>query len=283
MTNKVYSPSQTKDWGFCPYYWEFRQRGWTPKRLGKKELAGIAGTGFAAGMAAHHMGFNIEDARIQAMGSVEREFHKYQSAGAFFEDAEPDIAKTKVLNALAKTVQLNPIPTTWEILDVELTLPDHGNARIDLGLHDGQGLAVADYKLKLSLQARYHDKEVNRYINDFKMLHYAWAYGQYKQAIVERYHMLIVILEPVFTIKLGSFSVHPQILQAWEHGARAMWGMMFEHRAGELPLWENPEHESKYGRCEFERACFDLKRDESLYFNDYINLKERTSASQTQP
>lgn len=271
MDIKVFSPSQTKDWGFCPYYWEFRQRGWAPKRLGRKELAGVAGTGFAAGMAAYHVGQNPQQG---AEGALIREWTTYHSAGAIFEDADPDIIHTKVMDALAKTIQYNPIPATWQVLDVELTLPDHGNARIDLGVHDGSGLAVADYKLKLSLQAKYHDKEVNRYINDFKMLHYAWAYGQYKHTLVERYHMLIVILEPVFTIKVGSFSVHPQILQAWERGARAMWDQMGWHRAGETPLWENPDHESKWGRCEFERACFDLRREESLFFSDYINVKE---------
>ena len=278
--NQVYSPSQTKDWGFCPYYWEFRQRGWAPKRLGRKELAGVAGTGFAAGMAAYHLGQNPQDGAVSGLA---KEWVKYRAAGAMFEDADPDIIQTKVLDALAKTIAFNPIPPTWQILDVERTLPDHGNARIDLGVHDGQGLAVADYKLKLSLQARYHDKEVTRYINDFKMLHYAWAYGQYKQALVERYYMLICILEPVFTVKVGAFSVHPQILQAWERGARVMWDMMGEHRVGGIPLWENPEHESKWGRCEFERACFDLKRDESLFFNEYINLKESHGPTKTEP
>lgn len=272
--NQVISPSQTKNWAFCPYYWRLSQDGWRPKRLGKKQLAAIAGIGFAAGMAAFHNGAPAADASTVAKATVEKQFHDLLAMGAAFDDADPDIYVTKATLAVEKTILFSPIPPMWTILDVERTLPDHGFARIDLGVDTGSGLAVADYKLKMSLQAKYHDSTLRSYVNDFKMLHYAWAYGEVMGRPVENYYIIMTILDPIFTVKLQPFLIHPEILQAWERSARAMWDAIHWHRVGEMPLWENPEHENKFGRCEFERACFDLRRDENLFFADYVNVKK---------
>lgn len=283
--SRVYSPSQTKDWGFCPLYWWLRREEWSPSRVGFKEAAAIVGIGFAAGVASYNhlriaSGDRPDSDMYPAVVATGQEIASYhvealKATHTWDDKFDPTSILTDVEAALYYYIENDPFDPSWKLLDAELTLPDHGNARLDLGVETPDGvLAVVDYKVKMSLQARYYDKEVNKYMWDHQQYHYAWGYGEVKQRPVERYYIALLVLRPQKSLKLHPFTVDPVALQDWLHFTRNAWDTMEIQRDHPELLTRNPDHENKYGPCPMRDACLLHKLDPNLMVaKDYRQIK----------
>ena len=196
---KRFSPSSTESWLACPMKRRLRADGWRSRKLGKKELSGVLGTAFAAGMAAYHtaraaelpnpptrasgLPMHADIAAHVAIQSVRQDLFKAAAGGAI-PGNEMDTALMRSLVKRAETsvrkyIAADPIPPSWTVLDVERILPEWGNCRIDLGLDTPQGLVVLDYKHKITSDARYLAKDIDRWRLSEQRFHYSNAYGDF--------------------------------------------------------------------------------------------------------
>lgn len=297
---KVYSPSQTQTWVQCPVkrMLAYNER-WRPRTLGKRELAAVLGQAIGAGLAAYysnpHATTNVASVAYANAVALMSQFESLGASVASWDQAQALATPERARQAVEKSVALDQagrvLPATWRVLDVERTLPDHGHARIDLGVDDGAGPAVLDWKVKLSLKEIYRQKEVEKFRYSGQMYHYNWAYAQYVRSqagaghyrvfegdFLPRFYIGLMVLEPKFSFELLSFDVSPEDHQKWLASARSTWIDMerddFETSPPHTPrmAWE---HEDNYGPCEFKKACFEYHWDPALMSNDYIQLPKR--------
>ena len=233
----------------------------------------IAGGAFARGIGAYRMG--LADSLSLARRYVEREFETLQERGFNVNMDELPIIRDKVTRGLSQAIQFDPIPKHWRILDVELSLPNAGNARIDVGADTGSELVIIDDKFKLRLDARYYDKTVSEYEHYPQMMHYTWGYGAFKQRIVERYYILLTVLEPTFSTRLHSFTVLPEDLRFFETTTPNAWADMERDGQAEsladLRVHVGP-HRNQYGRCPMWNACFKYHLNPALMEAEYVQL-----------
>lgn len=275
---KAYSPSQTERWLFCPIKRELSQKGWESKYIGKRDLAACFGSAFATAVAQHNNDIivGVVD-RPKLYGdvahhSVEMELNKWDDLGRVIPDWEQSTANSiadRVAKCVEKYVQM-PWPLKgWKLLDVEYTLP-HGRARIDLGVDDGEGIAVLDYKTKMYLKKEYFDKEVQRWRDSWAMFHYCWSYGQVKGVNIDHYYIYVIIAEPKFEAKLLRFNVHPESMARWESSSRSAWKVMAWEDDGTMAPFMAAKHADEYGLCEYYKACFTHFYDENRMKEDYV-------------
>lgn len=255
-----------------------------PRRVMHSEIAAIGGRAWARAMEVYNKGRmsgaipSLDDLSSVAVEEVKKgyaELHKQGREIPDWEEAYSGSVEPRVLHALKKYLDSDPL-IGYDIVDVELSLPEHGNARIDLGVRDDFGLSVVDYKFKLRQDAKYYDKTVEGFRNSWQQFHYAWAYGEYKGETIHNYTICLVVSEPKFSVRLHEFPVHPESLQAWKASAHRIWTQMEHEDAGLVQPWMATEHESKWGPCEYQRACFDHRWDFNLMVNsgDYVIVKE---------
>ena len=116
------------------------------------------------------------------------------------------------------------------------------------------------------------------------MLHYAWAWGQLLDLIararvagaqtVNRYYIILVVLEPKFYTEILPYQIHPETMHAWVQSQRVAWKDM----AGEDALVREPymvaNHWDNYGECEYRKGCFEHHWDPQLMTQDYVNTRE---------
>lgn len=286
--SEIYSPTRTDIFDFCHLKHDLvYEGGWLPNRLvrsrnGGNPFARFIGSAFAAGVAqvnrtkltpAQPWG----DPVASSLGALAFEIQPILDAGVEYDPADLDEAKAKLTQAIEKYIESDPIipKEGWDTKDVELTLPDHGNARIDWGGYDRYGVKCQiDYKLKLNLEARWKDKEIERWRYSTQMLHYCWAYG------VQRYYICAVILAPRFSIETWQYEVDPELMQAWLASSRQKWSDMGQQARGErVPDMANT-HRDAYGDCPYQRACLEFKLDEGLMATEYIQVR-RPRATET--
>ena len=267
--------------------------GWRPRRIGKRELAAVLGTGFAEGVAIYHRARHavqprslsptelIEIAEASAacaQTSASRRLVELQQAGFVVNDWDAATAQAlplRVHKGVMRYVSANPLPESWTVTAIEQTMGDYGNARLDLALEDSDGPAIADVKVKLQLDSKYRAKELRRYQDDHQQMHYAWAWGRMLQRAVTRYYIVLVVLEPKFSVELLPYQIHPETLMAWEGSQRVVWADMAAEDAGTREPYMVAKHWDEYGECEYRAACFDYHWDESLMGQEYVQrLKE---------
>jgi PD-(D/E)XK nuclease superfamily len=286
---RAYSPSQTTTWIDCPIKRALAyQEKWMPRRYGKRELAAILGGGVAAGLGAYYhfrgaceqwdgqsistkpyvdIAVQVTRARLRELEEIGAVVNDYDRAQ---QDALPDRVQRAVEKYITWDVEGRAIPHAWLILDVERTLPDHGHARLDLGVDDGQGPAVVDHKVKLQLKREYRQRELDRYRHSWQMLHYAWAYGAVLGRPIRRYYINLIVLEPQFSVELVPFSVEPEHMAQWEQSARRVWAQMEREDQGIEHPWMAAKHADEYGNCEFAEACLTHKWDPALMAAEYV-------------
>lgn len=279
------SPTQTLTWGTCPvkralsYGLALR-----PKRVMHSEIAAIGGKAFGKAMEKRNQsivaGKCIDAEETIAIGLAEVDIEKglLVSQGREIPHWEMAYAagiEARVEHGIKKYVANDPL-VGYTIRDAELTLVDYGNARIDLGIEDDFGVSVLDYKFKLRLDSKYYDKTVEEYRNSWQQFHYAWAYGEYLGTTIHNYTICLVVAEPKFSVKLHEFPVHPESMAAWKESAHRIWTQMEHEDAGLVQPWMATEHVTKWGPCEFQKACFDHRWDMNLMLNsgDYVVIKE---------
>lgn len=265
--------------------------GWRPRRIGKRELAAVLGTAFAAGAAVFHnrrmaaqphilasteLTEIAEDSAAAAVLEASRRLLGLQEQGFVVNDWDAPIAQAlplRVSKGVTRYVLSNPLPAAWTIRAVEYTLADYGNARLDLAIEDADGPAIADVKVKLQLDAKYRAKELSRYQDDHQQLHYAWAWGQENVLPVHRYYIILVVLEPKFSAELLPYQIHPETMQAWQQSQLVTWHDMALEDAGEREPYMIAKHWDEYGECEYRKMCFEHHWDEQLATHDYVQTK----------
>src|SRR3990167_658517 len=244
---QVFSPSQTAGYLFCPMYRWLRQEGWREKKVNAKDIGAALGRSFAAGIA----NYNVACRDHASTGSGEKVGDAVSAGLAELDTTVKAMVSTRdtrdqeailtalpgrLERALSKSIEYDPIPPQWEKRDVEFTIPDSGASRIDLGCWDGQSPVVVDYKLRLRLDARYRFAEIKRLQRNWQLLHYTFFYGQYLKKPVDRYIVLLTVLEPKFEIlpiDLTTVWVTEEELAQWHAFAKQVWAdMAAEDRGG---------------------------------------------------
>lgn len=292
---KRYSPSQTETFLECPRKRAIRKLGWEPTRLGKPGLARILGTAFAAGVGAYNLmrreGLTPDAASCADIAFRVAQQHLADADAAGLRTGDADLSQRAALPGRARTAILNyaqhdPIPTQWRVLDVELTLPEWGNARIDLGYENDLGVGVLDYKSKLTLYGANADKQrefLEKDIQKWKYSEQRWfypdAYGEHLQRPVHRFDICLVVLEPRFQARIIPFMVNPQLQAEWRHDREGYtWPLMeMTEEDGPLEPGMAAVHFNNFGPCEFERYCFDFKGDPNLAATSGEYVKRETT------
>ena len=284
----VYSPSRTKSWDFCSIKSQFENvDGYMPRVAGRNTISMWAGRAFAAATALIHTEYPAEHGTPEsAMAQLERqasalginefiaELKHYQAQGIEIHEGVLETISAELGRSIPKYIKEYPF-TGWTIQDIELELPQHGRARIDVGgldVHDI--LSVADIKYKRSLDARYFNSTVDDYRTDWQFLHYPWAYGEHRGETCSRMYLCLVVAAP-FSIRLLPFEVHPETQKAWLESAKVKWGDITDEKEGRRPLTMATTHRDQYGPCVFRRACFDFHFDPILMERDYVRVTRR--------
>ncbi len=273
------SPSQTAEWLECPIKRTLNYRmGLKPRRMGKGDIAAIGGRAFAKAMEVHYNGqgdplqaaIQEIDSAKQAIKDQGRQVPDWEMA--YYESIEP-----RITHSIRKYMLDDPIKSMGlGVEDVELSLPNHGYARIDLGVRDSFGLAVLDFKFKLRLDQKYYEAEVNKYTNSWQQYHYCWAYGEHKCEPVSNYYICLVVCEPKFSARIHEFPIHPETMSMWKESAERIWHQMDSEDLGLAKPWMAASHDFKYGPCPYKAACFTHRLDMNLMTQeDYVIEKEK--------
>lgn len=300
----VFSPSQTTDWLEDPTNWYLsRILGWKPKYLGKKHVAGILGTAFADGIAIYNNWVIAEQKAVSPQTAVPGKEVAIKAAAKVAEQrARDDMAKVvaegrsvyegeapswealpeRAATAVIKYCLADPVPPSWKLVHAELTMPDHGYCRIDAGYDTPLGPAVADYKTKVTLDARYENQTLAEYQFAWAMMHYTWSYGEYRQLPTRQFAILLLILEPKKRAPVfHPVIVEPEHMAIWLSSARRVWRVMEGMRTGTaldpagVPWfdgkpWVTFRFFTRFGRTDWADAVTTYKLDETLMRQGYV-------------
>ena len=82
----IYSPSATTTFARCPQLWQFYREGWQPKHIGRLQISGAYGIGFAEAMETlfeqHPWTTEVVDHAISnGIAAAERNIYKHFEAG----------------------------------------------------------------------------------------------------------------------------------------------------------------------------------------------------------
>ncbi len=290
---KVYSPTQTDVFAFCPQARQFYKEGWTPRIAAKPEIAAWMGVAMGAGLEVYYKGqINGEttgaEHELAGVQSWEQSVTRFREAGGVVEDS--DIATIPVLlsKALVKYPKVDPIPATWKILATEYELQDGSRARLDLVVETEQGVAVVDFKWKKELYVKSGEgkdqargRTLLEYENYWNMLHYVWGLKQSRGVTLPSvttlpldpaYYIILGELNPVHT-QMQRFEVDPRVLGQWECTADVLWEEMQQTDDGILSVRGNTTHANKYGPCKYYDACFTHFLDREAMKTKYVQVE----------
>lgn len=273
----TYSPSQTTEWMECPLRRALRYLdGWEPRRITRPRLAAALGSAFAAGVA--HYNANGRDAsNAKAAGEVAyrhaaAQLRAWQDAGREVVEWEATAAARlaeRAQKGVLRYIEVDPIPQTWRVVAVEATVGDE-RARPDLVVEApaGGGLVVVDYKTKLTLDARYRQDTREEYAHSWQLRHYCWRWE------TRRYAIVLVVLEPRFSVEWIPFDVTPQAAEVWQLSAQTAWAdMAAEDRGERLAVARPTSCRGRYGWCEYRRACPYHGYDPEAMPTEYVRVR----------
>lgn len=278
-----YSPTSTERWSFCPLSRQLHREGWQPSRLGKKELSGILGTAFTNGMAVYHTArqhgqpTSVDACVNAATQTVTQSLAKLDELGFVTPDSESALRNSLAKRAATSVAKYvgggDPIPPSWVTKHIEHTLPEWGDARIDLGLATPLGPVVLDYKHKIT----HDDKWLQRDVDDWEVSEqrflYTEGYGELVGQPVYAFYICLVVAEPKWKATLIPFVTDPVTQTMWRQSReRVTWPLMSQEDSGDLAVGMAAKHRDNFGPCPFKRACFTHKLDPSLMAGDYIKV-----------
>lgn len=294
MGDKVYSPSRTEDYLFCPVYYQLKHtQGWQPATYGKPEIAMAMGRGIGAGLSAWYsysrlgvpvpplaegsQPLSLEEAALRVgLAATDAALAEFEQAGRTitpYAQEDLDQLRPRVLRAIPTAIAQDPIPKDWTILGTEITLPDHGYARIDMPVRDPVSLAVVDFKTKLTMRKDQVVKERQKYQHHWKSLQYCWGYGEAMSEPVTRYWIYLVVIQPKLEIHFWPYEVHPEHMAGFVASARQAWDDMDAVNAGLRVATQRPWHFNKDGyMCDFYAACYQCHLDEGLMVQEYVKV-----------
>ena len=164
----------------------------------------------------------------------------------------------------------DPLRPQWTLLDVERSIPEWGNCRIDLAFDTPLGVVIWDWKTKLTSDPKWLPRDVERWRLSEQRWHYPAAYANITGQPVVAFYIGLVVFEP-FRVHVLPFVNNPEDLLLWQAGRERTWATM----TAEISLgWPAAVHETVYGPCEFVEACFDAHLDPDLMTQAY-HRKER--------
>ena len=278
---KRYSPSATETWMTCPLKRHLHAQGWQRRRLGKREMGGILGTAFAAGVttwkSSQLVGIPTDPyicANV-AWGSAKSQMAEMEQIGATvgeYDRAQYEAIARRASDGVRRIMTQDPLPPDWTILDVERILPEWGNCRIDLGAETPLGVVVVDWKCKLSLDQKWLPKEMDRYRLSEQRFHYSAAYEDFLHRSVYAFYIVLVVLEP-FKVHVLPFVNDPETLAMWMQARRRTWADMEAEENGERQVGIAAKHWDEFGPCEFQGACFESHLDPHLMQHAYTVRK----------
>ena len=256
-----------------------RQERWRGRIIGPREVGAALGKSFAAGIASYNTKSSVDEAVASGLATLDTTVKEMVSNGYSTGPQEASIAAlpARLTRAITKSIENDPIPPSWEKRHVEFTLPESGASRIDLGCWDGQGSVVVDYKLRLRLDSRFRLAEIKRLRRSWQLLHYTFFYQQFLAQTINRYIVILTVLEPKFEIiplDLTTVWITPEELEQWHSFAKQVWSDMEAEDKGERVVRGKTECENRFGRCEFEDACWTWHYDEGLMASKYIKIND---------
>lgn len=282
--SKIYSPTQTQSWLDDPLKWYLTyHEGWRPRVLDKPAIARIIGAGVAAGAAMWYRSADQQGAIDAARKAVGTELAGLLALGHVVAPAVGELAgraPTLAEQGVAKLTQFD-LPSTWAVVDVERTLPDHGRCRIDVGVQTPHGPGVWDVKCTLASDDWKTFLARTEYEASWQLLHYVWSYGEVVGEPVTQYGVIYVPLEPKSQKpEMFTYGVDPELLSLWELSARNVWGLMEAEETGYKPAPHcSFRFFGRYGRDSHTDAVLKYKLDPTLMEQGYVKhpRKEPTS------
>ena len=283
----------------CPIKRAIRKDGWVVKATGRRDTAALLGSAFAAGVGVYNNLRQVTESNGEKMpprmatasrekyidasfsvaaGVIGTRLYEWERNGIVTDSGGDDVTIPKITarvnHALTKYILNDPIPDTWKLVSIEESLgPEYGNARPDMIIRDDHGLAVFDYKTKLTLLAQYRAKTIMEYANAHQMLHYAWAVGDKYRETVGNYYIGLAVFEPRWAFDKYVYPVHPETLLTWREGMDVVWENMTAEDHDMQPPYMSANHSDNFGQCEYYKACFHYHYDSELMKQDYIQLK----------
>ena len=253
-------------------------------------MSAALGGAFSAGMASYNFNYRytpsfaegslqtqIELAQSAAMTNLLNRQREWEQAGFQLNEVGKSslaVLPIRLKKAIEKTLQNYPIPPEWSVLAVEQPLQDYGNARPDIVLHDGVAPLVVDYKLKLTLDARYRQKTLVEFGRSWQMNHYAWACAEAMNQKIDRYAIILVVLEPKFSIEFLSYPIQPEALAQWLRFAQQTWADMEAEDNGTRVTRGQTKCANEFGPCPYIRYCWELFGESHLLSQDYVGIPE---------
>lgn len=295
---KVYSPSQTERAMSCPMKNALYNEGWRTRKTGPGLLPMEVGKAIAAGLGVYNnirkgiesSGRQIDtiDAKLKAdyaktamdvgFTFLTRGMDEIEKLGYILGNGAEEYIRTikdRIGKSLTSYINNDPLSPKWRIVDVERTYgPEYGNARPDLVIEDDFGLAVVDYKTKSALTPKYRTED--SYTESHQMKHYCCFGEAIYNRPVQRFYICQIITN-AGSVNLKSYEYSTEALLLWRQATEPFWQYMEQVEKGEALPWMASNHETKYGPCEFQRACFSHRFDQDLMKSDYILVEKDTN------
>ena len=275
-SGRIYSPTTTEDWLYCPMYRALR-RTWAPERT-DWDPARLLGTSLNAGLTEHwrHLraGTFVDttpywDAIQETAFAALR--HEWQECDLTLGGAEKLVSR-----GLQEALGAPLVASGAEVLRVDESL---GVSRPDLILRNPQGLAVWDLKTARSLDARYVQERLSGYDTLWQLYHGAWEAEQYYGEPVVEVGIMQVILSPRAQCLLHPIVMDPKHLEQWAQSAEQIWKDMESEETGNRPVVQRYTscEKRRFGRarCEFHAACHTCYLDETQMARIYDRIPPR--------
>lgn len=254
-------PTETVNWLRCPTYWAL-DRNWQQSGTWKPHLA----LGAAIGTGLNHLLLGTpESAATEALALLQARFEDndewtLNALESLVHRAIQEATKTTVKDMLA----------TEKVLGCEVTV---GKGRLDLVTRRGDNLIITDHKTSLQMKSEYVLRNLQEAETDWQLWDYAYRareyYGQTENIIVRRH---LGVLTPRTKWYTHEVKIRPEVLEAWERGARSVWHDINQaknnNKSTDL-LMNLRECHGRYGKCPFYDFCHtcagDEKRAEMIY------------------
>jgi len=249
----VYPPYQLDDFQRCPLYWDLTKR-WKPP-ITKAWTAMVIGNAVAKGLEANIKGETKDDSHILAQ--------------KFAVDNYPERADRSLKGVVELTrqgVELG-LQTQFSFKEVLSVEEPYGRTRPDLVAYDYDGaLAVWDHKVKVDLDDKFYQKELNKYETSNQFFEYAWIVGAKFGEHVERVYAHIIILGPSPRTVLHPIKMTREHIRHWLHGASQDWHRMKAIEQGDAEAESRYTGcQTNYGPCAMHEGCHTFAGDEAAF------------------
>jgi hypothetical protein len=278
-----YRQSETETFSICPRKRQLQYReGWSLKHQTNAGHAAMRGTALAAGCAEIHKGESAEVAVQACLSNLQAAVRAFRGVGGVCQDFE-EAPIVKALTHYHAWFHTEP----WEVVAVETPLPTWGGSRPDVVVRVGGKLVVVDNKWKWSLYTKTgesKDQARNRtlleYEKAWQFRHYLCAVSDVYQEPCDTYYIVLGECTPKPLVTVQAFQVEERELERWLASARYYWEDM-AFLDNETLMLNHPGaavHESKYGPCEFQWACFEAGLDRGKMEAKYVQIGRGTHA-----